>query len=81
MINNFVSTNTSDEISKFIENNKFKKFFLLTGKKSFFLSGANILFKEVLKKKENKVYFKESFYPEINELKKYFLQLKNINLI
>lgn len=76
MINNFVSTNTSDEISKFIENNKFKKFFLLTGKKSFFLSGANILFKEVLKKKENKVYFKESFYPEINELKKIFFTVK-----
>ena len=57
-------------LKKFIKDKKFKKVFVLTGKNSYFKSGANKLFDQLLLDKTNLYYFKKSFYPEIEELKK-----------
>tara|TARA_A100001015_G_C14992486_1_gene714648 strand:+ start:927 stop:2048 length:1122 start_codon:yes stop_codon:yes gene_type:complete len=57
-------------LKKFIQDKKFKKVFVITGKNSYFKSGANKIFDQLLLDKTNLYYFKKSFYPEINELKK-----------
>ena len=58
------------DLKKFLSDKKFKKIFILTGIKSYNLSGAKKIFDKLLENKTTKFYFKTSPYPEINELKK-----------
>lgn len=58
------------DLMKFLNQKKFLKIFVITGRNSFFKSGANNLIKNISKNKIIKFYFKKSHYPEINELKK-----------
>ena len=46
--------NSTEDIKKFINDNSFRKIFLLCGKKSFVTSGAEIFFKGLLNNKEIK---------------------------
>tara|TARA_B100000029_G_scaffold516063_1_gene626513 strand:+ start:1258 stop:2382 length:1125 start_codon:yes stop_codon:yes gene_type:complete len=59
------------EIFKKISSNKNEKIFVITGKNSFFKSGANHYFQFLLKNRKRivKFYFKKKRYPEISELK------------
>ncbi len=58
------------EIERISKYTKSKKIFLLTGQKSFKLSGAKKMLKGFLEKNKPKVFFKKLKIPEINELKK-----------
>jgi len=78
MINKFETSTTSD-LKKFVQNKKFKKIFILTGNKSYKLSGIKNVLDEVLKNKICKFYFKRSYYPEFIELKKIIFSLKNFS--
>ena len=60
--------NNKEDIKKFINDNRFKKIFLLCGKKSFITSGAENFFKEILKNKDFKLFFKNSELPIFDEL-------------
>ncbi|MDA7770256.1 iron-containing alcohol dehydrogenase [Candidatus Pelagibacter sp.] len=60
--------NSTDDIKKFVGDNTFKKIFILCGKKSFVTSGAEILFKRLLNKKETKLFYKNSELPVLDEL-------------
>ena len=60
--------NSTDDIKKFIDDNSFKKIFILCGKKSFVTSGAEIFFKELFNNKENKLFYKNSELPVLEEL-------------
>ena len=57
------------EIHKFLNQKNFKKIFILSGKNSYFKSGANKIFDNLLVEKKTMFYFKKSFYPDIKELK------------
>jgi len=59
-----------NKLIKLINKKKFKKIFILSGKKSFINSCSKHLFKNIIKKKIVKIYFKSSPYPEFEELKK-----------
>ena len=50
--------NTTEDIQKFVNDNSFKKIFVLCGKKSFITSGAQIFFNKLLDKKEIKLFYK-----------------------
>jgi alcohol dehydrogenase class IV len=65
------------DLKNYIEDKSFKKFFLICGKKSFSISGADIILKDLLKKKETAVYYKYSEYPILDELKKIIKDIKN----
>ena len=56
------------DIKKFIDDKSFKKIFILCGKKSFVISGAEELFKKIVAGKETKLYFKSSEIPILSEL-------------
>lgn len=60
--------NSTEDIKKYIFSNKFKKIFVLCGKKSFLTSGADKLFKEILIKQEIYYYHKYSDIPVLQEL-------------
>jgi alcohol dehydrogenase class IV len=60
--------NKKNEIISFINKKKFSKIFILSGKKSFYKSGAYNFFHSKFKKKEIKFYLKNSYLPEIKEL-------------
>jgi len=60
--------NTTEDIKKFINDIAFKKIFVLCGKKSFSTSGAEIFFKDLLDKKETKLFYKNSELPVLEEL-------------
>ena len=67
-----------NDLKKFLMEKRFNKIFVLTGKKSFKISGAIKIFNKILKEKETFYYFKESYFPELNELEKI---VKNIEKI
>ena len=67
---NQFSLSSNRDLLRFIENENFKKIFVLSGKTSYILSDAKNILASILKKKITKYYFKNSFYPEIYELKK-----------
>ena len=46
-----------NELKKFIKNNNFNKIFILTGKNSYYKSGASKIFEILLFKKKNKFFF------------------------
>ena len=56
------------ELISFLEENKSKKMFILSGKKSYYESGIEPILKNLLNNNTNKFYFKTSPYPEFNEL-------------
>ena len=53
---------STEDIKKFINDNSFRKIFVLCGKKSFVTSGAEIFFKKLLSTKETKLFYKESYH-------------------
>ena len=59
----------------FLRHNKFKKIFILTGKNSFYKSGADKILKKTFIKINKKIFFKKSFFPELKELE---IIIKNI---
>ena len=69
--------NTLEDIKKFINDTSFKKIFLLCGKKSFVTSGAEIFFKELLNKKETKLFYKISELPVLEELIRIIKDIKS----
>ena len=60
--------NSKKDIEKFINDRNFKKIFILCGKKSFINSGAEIFFKNLIKNKEVKFFYKNSELPIFEEL-------------
>ena len=72
-----LSRNSEHELKTYLKRIKNKKVFILSGKKSFFLSGADKLFnkKDI---KNFKFYFKKEKYPKIEELEKIILSIKKI---
>ena len=56
-----------------------RKVFIITGQKSYYNSGANKIFDNLIDLKETTFYFKKSFYPEISELKKIIIKIKKFN--
>ena len=69
--------NTSIQLKKFINNNRFKKIFVLCGKKSFVASGAKVYFKKILNNKNYKLYYKDSNIPIFKELIKITKDIRN----
>ncbi len=69
--------NNKEDIKKFINDSGFKKIFLLCGKKSFVTSGAEVFFKELLSNKENRLFYKNSELPILEELIKIIVDIKN----
>ncbi len=66
------------KLHKYLNNKKLKKVFLITGKNSFFKSGAKKIFDNHTNKKI-KYYFKKNNFPEFSELKKISHKIKNFN--
>ena len=65
-----INKNSQENIKRFMDDKSFKKFFVITGKNSYFKSGANKIFDKILLNKSSFFYFKKMYYPEINELKR-----------
>ena len=47
---------TKSDIKKLLNDKFFKKVFIITGKNSFFKSGANIFFKKLISDKQTKIF-------------------------
>ncbi len=62
--------NAQKEINKYIVKNKTKKVFVLSGKNSYFKSGAKKFMHQILDKDNTLIYLKKSYFPELNELNK-----------
>tara|TARA_Y100000590_G_scaffold29108_1_gene32572 strand:- start:1122 stop:2240 length:1119 start_codon:yes stop_codon:yes gene_type:complete len=75
---NFSSSSTED-LSFFIKKEKFRKIFVLCGKKSYKASGAQNVINPILKKKNSKIYFKSFPYPVISELKKIISSIRKFS--
>lgn len=56
-------------IEKFIAKSNFNKIFILSGKNSFYKTGANKIFDKIFKKKKFVLYLKKNYLPEYSELK------------
>ncbi len=65
------------EVKKLINQNNFNKIFIVTGYKSYNISGANKYFKNIFVNKNTKFFFKKKLIPEIHEL---INIIKEINL-
>ncbi len=72
-----LTRNNLNDIKKLLKNKKFKKIIVITGYNSYYKSKANLILKNVLLNKEVDFFFKKSFIPDINELEKIILKLKN----
>ena len=68
-----------NNLKKIIGDKSFKKVFILTGKNSYYKSGASKIFEKILLNKTHKFYFKKSYYPEIEELKTINFNIKKFN--
>ena len=69
--------NSKEDIKKFINDNSFKKIFVLCGKKSFVSSGAEELFKNKSNNKDIKLFYKKSELPILEELIEIINNIKN----
>jgi len=69
--------NSKEDIKKFINDNSFKKIFVLCGKKSFVTSGAEELFKNKANNKDIKLFYKKSELPIFEELIEIINNIKN----
>lgn len=67
---NFINSNPTKELEKLLKNFKEKKIFIITGKKSYFKSGASTILKKNINKINTFFYFKKSYLPVLEELKK-----------
>ena len=77
-MNNFILSKNKD-LEFFLKNKRFKKIFILCGKKSYVSSGAKKILSLCLKNKIIKHFFKCSPYPEISELKKIIFSLRKFS--
>ena len=68
---------STDDIKKFLNDNSFKKIFILCGKNSFITSGAKKFIEESLIKKEVKFLYKISNIPILEELIKIINDIRN----
>ena len=66
---NIINSNLG-EFENFIKKDKIKKVFIISGRKSYVQSGAKKIVEKILKNKKREYYFKTSYLPEINELKR-----------
>lgn len=57
-----------EDVKKFLKDNSFNRIFVLCGKKSFAISGAQELFKKMTIGKETKLLYKSSELPILSEL-------------
>ena len=64
------SNNTLSTLNKLVNQKSYKKILIISGRTSYFASGAEKLLKQTLKSKETYLLLKRSKYPEIKELKK-----------
>lgn len=64
------------KIKNYLLNKKFKNVFIISGKKSYFKSGANKIFESLLINKKIYKYFKKNLVPELTELKKIIKLIK-----
>ena len=69
--------NSTEDIKKFIDDKSFKKIFILCGKKSFVTSGAEVLFKKIITKKQIKLFYKNSELPILEELIEIIKKIKD----
>jgi len=76
MKNNF-TTSSAKDLENYISNKRISKIFLLTGKNSFFKSGAYKKLNKKIIEKKIKIYFKKDPNPNISELKRIFKVVKN----
>ena len=74
------SNNTFSTLKKLVNQKLFKKILIISGKKSYFASGAEKLIKKILKDKETYLLLKKNKYPEIKELKRIILYTQSGNL-
>ncbi len=56
------------ELKKIVLFKKYSKILIVAGKKSFFVSKANLIIEKLMKNKETFFFFKKNKIPEINEL-------------
>ena len=70
---------SKDELISFLKEKKFKKIFILSGKKSYNLSGIGNILNKLLKSYLTKFYFKISSYPELTELQKIIIEIKKFS--
>ena len=78
-----IKISNNNEIKKIIDNEKIEKILLITGKNSFYKTGADKIFLGLLKEKFLKIFFKKNFLPELSELSEILKLKKNFipNLI
>lgn len=69
--------NTTEDINTFIADKSFKKIFILCGKKSFTVSGAEIMINKMIVNKEVKKLYKNSDFPVLEELIGIIKEIKN----
>jgi|TARA_Y100000294_G_C8566221_1_gene340923 alcohol dehydrogenase class IV len=72
------SNNSISNLKKLVNPKKFGKILIISGKKSYFASGANKLIKQVLIDKETYLFLKKNKIPEIKELEKIISYLRFI---
>jgi len=68
--------NSIEDVVKFIDDKSFKKIFLLTGKKSFINSKANIILEKLRNDKEIEFFYKNSEIPIFEELVEIIKKIK-----
>ncbi len=71
-----INKNNFYDFKRILRSDYYKKILIISGKKSFYASGANLLINKVIKKKEYSLFFKKKKLPEIEEIKKL---IKKIN--
>ena len=67
------------EIKNFLKKKRYKNILIITGKNSFYKSGANSLLRSILREIKFKIYFKRGLIPEIKELKKIVSLVNSLN--
>ena len=68
---------SKNDLKIFFRDKSLKNIFILCGKKSFNLSGAEKFFSEILADKNVKFFFKENHVPVIEELTKIIIEIKS----
>ena len=63
------SINCKRDIEKLLKNEKIKTILFISGKNSFYKTKSNIFFDKIFKDKKKFFYFKDSKFPNFNELK------------
>ena len=73
---NILSNDDILNCKKFISNKKFSRIFVITGKNSFYKSGAKIFLNKIINIANVEFFFKEKNYPDVKEL---MFLIKKIN--